>query len=210
VTKLKICGVTLADDAARASAAGADYVGLNFWPKSKRHIAPERAALIAGAARGAGNAEVVGVFVDADPDEITAVMALVDLDVIQLHGNESPEEVVAVAVATKRPVWKAIAVASSSDLDRLETWPAEALILDAPAPGSGRTFDWELAKEARRRYPARLFALAGGLHAENVGAAIAAVQPWAVDVASGVEAAPGVKDAAKIAAFVAAVRGAAR
>ncbi len=212
MTVIKICGVTLADDAARISAAGADYIGFNFWEKSKRYLAPERGATLAAAARAAGPAQVVGVFVDAGVDEITAIMAMVDLDVIQLHGSETPEDLTAVAAATKRPVWKAIAAGSRADIDRLETWPADAIVLDTPSAGrggSGETFDWALAREARERTPARLLVLAGGLRSDNVAAAIATVNPWAVDVASGVEAGPGIKDAAKITAFVAAVRAAA-
>jgi len=208
-TRIKICGVTLAEDAARVSAAGADYLGLNFWPKSKRYLEPARAPLVAAAARGAGNVQVVGVFVDAGIDEITKVIAEVELDVIQLHGNESPDVVMAIAAATRRPVWKAISAGTSHDLERLERWPVDAVLLDTPSPdrgGTGQTFDWALAREAHRRHPAILLVLAGGLHPKNVAAAIDAVRPWAVDVASGVESGPGIKDAAKLTAFIAAVR----
>lgn len=208
-TKIKICGVTLADDAARASAAGADFVGINFWPKSKRYVELARARMLADAIRAAGAAKVVGVFVDATVEEITQVHARVDLDVVQLHGSESREQVSAIVRATNRPAWKAIAVRSAADLDGLETWPVDAILLDTPTPGkggSGETFDWSLASLARRRYPARQFVLAGGLGPDNVAQAIAEVAPFAVDVASGVESAPGVKDASKLTAFVAAVR----
>ena len=214
-TKIKICGVTLPDDAARVAAGGADFIGLNFWPKSKRYLAPERAPMIAAAARAArhgdlaGGIGVVGVFVNAAIDHIAAIARDVALDVIQLHGTESPEDVVAVALATQLPVWKAIAAAGPRDLERLEAWQVDAIVLDAPTPGhggSGKPFDWNLARDARRRYPARRLVLAGGLDPRNVGAAIAAADPWAVDVASGVEAAPGIKDAAKLTAFVDAVR----
>lgn len=208
--KVKICGVTLADDAARVAASGADYIGLNFWPKSKRYLAPERGSLIAGVARSNGAIQVVGVFVDADLDEVTAVTSQVDLDIIQLHGDEHPEDVAAIAAVIKRPVWKAIAIGGPKDIEHLDAWPVEALLLDTPSTGkggSGRTFDWTLARAARQRYGALKLALAGGLDASNVGAAIDAVEPWAVDVASGVEIGPGVKDAAKVTAFVAAVRG---
>jgi len=152
---------------------------------------------------------VVGVFVNASIDDIAAIARDVALDVIQLHGGEPPEDVVAVALATQQPVWKAVAVAGPRDLDRLDVWQADALLLDAPTPshgGSGKPFDWNLARDARHRYPTRRLILAGGLDPRNVAAAIAAVDPWAVDVASGVEAAPGIKDAAKITAFVEAVR----
>ena len=211
--KVKICGVTLADDAARVAASGADYIGLNFWPKSKRYLAPERGSLIAAVARGSGAIQVVGVFVDADLDEVIAVTAQVDLDIIQLHGDEHPEEIAAIAAATKRPVWKSNPIGASKDIEHLDAWPVEVLLLDTPSVGkggSGKTFDWTLAREARRRYGALKLALAGGLDPANVGAAIDAVEPWAVDVASGVEVGPGIKDAAKVTAFVAAVRGRAR
>jgi phosphoribosylanthranilate isomerase len=222
---VKICGVTLADDAARVAAAGADFVGLNFWPKSKRYLAPERAPIIAAAARAAGAAKLVGVFVDAKIEDILQICAVVTLDVIQLHGDETPETCSKVSAAVYRPVWKAIAVGSAKDLDKLDAWPTDALLLDAPSPrarhartdigtelapgrgGAGATFDHRLARDARQRFPAKRIVLAGGLDPGNVAAAIAQVEPWAVDVASGVEAGPGIKDAAKLTAFIAAVRG---
>lgn len=209
MTKIKICGVTLADDAARVSAAGADFVGLNFWPKSKRYVELARARMLADAVRAAGPARVVGVFVDATVEDVTLVHARVDLDVVQLHGGESSETIAAIVRATNRPAWKAIAMRTPTDVDALATWPLDAVLLDTPTPGkggSGETFDWSLAREARRRNPARQLVLAGGLSPENVARAIGEVSPWGVDVASGVESAPGVKDAGKLAAFVAAVR----
>src|SRR5262249_5919314 len=151
-----------------------------------------------------------GVFVNAPVDEITAVARNAALDIIQLHGDETPEDVTAVAQATRAGVWKAIAAAGPRDVERLEGWPVDAILLDPPAPGrrgGGKTFDWSIAREARRRHPARKLILAGGLDPGNVRAAIHAVEPWAVDVASGVEAAPGIKDPSKLAAFIAAARG---
>lgn len=209
-TKIKICGVTLPDDAARVAALGADFIGLNFWPRSKRYLEPARAPLIAAAARAAGPIQVVGVFVDATAEDVRAVTAQVDLDIIQLHGDESPDDVRAIADAIGRPVWKAIAAGTPADIEHLAIWPVDAVLLDTPSAGrggSGVAFDWSLAAEARRRHPAVPLVLAGGLDPDNVGAAIAAVAPWAVDVASGVEAAPGIKDPGKLAAFIAAVRG---
>jgi phosphoribosylanthranilate isomerase len=210
-TRIKVCGVTLADDAARVAAAGVDFLGLNFWPRSKRYLAPERAPMIAAAARAAGSPKLVGVFVNAGPDEVLAVAARVELDVIQLHGDEPPQTCRRVAAALYRPVWKAIAVAGPRDVERLDAWPVDAILLDAPTPGrggAGARFDHALARQARERHPERAIVLAGGLTAETVGAAIATVTPWAVDVASGVEAAPGIKDPDRLAAFVAAVRAA--
>ncbi|HSK00225.1 MAG TPA: phosphoribosylanthranilate isomerase, partial [Kofleriaceae bacterium] len=179
----------------------------------KRRVDVARAASIAAAARAAGPVQIVGLFVDAGAAEIAAVHARVALDVIQLHGAEAPEDAAEVARAVGRPVWKAIAAGAPADLERLAAWPVDAILLDTPTPGkggSGIAFDWSLARAARAADPTRRIVLAGGLHPGNVAAAIAAVGPWAVDVASGVEAAPGVKDAARVAAFIAAARAAAR
>lgn len=209
MTRIKICGVTLPDDAARIASAGVDFIGLNFWPKSKRYLAPERAPMIASVVRSTGSAKLVGVFVDPDLDEIQQITAAVDLDIIQLHGDEVPDFVERVARALYRPVWKAVAVRSARDVEHLDVWPAEALLLDAPVPGrggAGTTFDWQLARDARERFPRLNIVLAGGLAAANVATAIQTVQPWAVDVASGVEAGPGIKDPAKLDAFMAAAR----
>jgi phosphoribosylanthranilate isomerase len=213
VTKIKICGVTQPDDAARVAAAGVDFIGLNFWPTSKRYLSPERAPQVAVAARAssssAGSVQLVGVFVNAPQGEIAAIARDVALDVIQVHGDESPDDVAAIARATGLAVWKALAAAGPGDLAHLDAWPVDAILLDAPAAGrggAGKTFDWTLARDARRDNPARKLVIAGGLGPHNVGAAIEAVDPWAVDVASGVESAPGIKDPAKVAAFVAAVR----
>ena len=208
-TKIKICGVTLPDDAARVAAAGVDYIGLNFWPKSRRYLALERAPLIAGIARSSGSAQIVGVFVDADHDEIVETALAVQLDAIQLHGDEYPEDLAQLALATKLPVWKAIPTGAPKDIENLDQWRTEMILLDTPSAGrggAGKPFDWSLAKEARRRYPQQQIMLAGGLDPSNVGVAITMVAPFAVDVATGVEAAPGVKDPAKLAAFIAAVR----
>ena len=207
---IKICGVTEPDDAARVAAAGADFLGLNFWPPSKRGLAPARAAPVAAAARAAGPARIVGVFVDASAAEILRVLAHVELDAVQLHGVASPAALAVIAEAVRRPLWRAIAAGGAADLADLDAWPAAATLVDTPTPGrggSGRTFDWTLARDARARHPAVPLVLAGGLTPANVAAAIAAVSPWAVDVASGVEAAPGRKDPALGAAVIAAARG---
>jgi len=208
-TKIKICGVTRPDDATLIATAGVDFIGLNFWPGSKRYLTIERAQAVAAAVRAAGAAQLVGVFVNAELEDIAAITREVALDVLQLHGDETREDVLAVARSTGRAVWKAIAVGRPSDLDRLDVWPVDAILLDAPTAnrgGAGKVFDWSLVRNARRAYPARRFVLAGGLNPHNVGTAISEVAPWTVDVASGVESAPGIKDAAKVAAFIAEVR----
>jgi phosphoribosylanthranilate isomerase len=179
MTRIKICGVTLPDDAARVASAGVDFIGLNFWEKSKRYVDPARAPMLSSVVRATGAAKLVGIFVKR------------------------------VSLAVFRPVWKALAVTSQADIAHLDVWPAEAILLDAPTPGrggAGATFDWALAHEARERFPRLNIVLAGGLTADTVMAAIAQVEPWAVDVASGVEAGPGIKDPAKLEAFLAAVR----
>ncbi len=210
--KIKICGVTLADDAAMVASAGVDFIGLNFWPRSRRHVDPARAPMIAAVARSANpDIQIVGLFVDAHADEIVELHAAVGLDRVQLHGDEHPEDCRAIAAATRLPVWKAIAVSTARDLAALADWPVEAVLLDAPSAGrggSGTTFDWALAADVVARHPTLAIVLAGGLTPDNVAGAIARVRPWAIDVASGVERAPGVKDAARVRAFVAAARGA--
>ena len=209
MTKIKICGVTRVDDATAAVRAGADFIGINFWPSSKRFVEPARGGELVRAVRDAGPAQIVGVFVDARVEDIASIAERVGLDIVQLHGDESREDVA--ALSTTRPVWKAIAVRGEADLDGLDHWPAHAILLDTPTPGrggSGVTFDWSLARTARERFPSTPLVLAGGLTPDNVARAVADVAPFAVDVASGVEAAPGEKDVTRVTAFVAAVRGA--
>lgn len=188
------------------AAAGTDMLGFNFYERSRRFITRERAAEIIGQLRDRDSKiECVGVFVDADPAAIRKIAEQVGLDAVQLHGNEGPE-----LCQELRPlrVIKALrvhpgfdpAVASNFDCDTilLDTW-------DANQPGgTGESFDWSVAAKIRTRVP-RLI-LAGGLHAGNVGAAIRAVRPDAVDVCSGVEDAPGQKSSDRIRAFVDAVR----
>jgi phosphoribosylanthranilate isomerase len=200
---VKLCGFTRPGDAAFAVGEGADYLGLNLWPGSKRHVTVERAATIAAAARAAGAVRLVGLFVNQPEDEIVAAAAALALDVVQLHGDEPPAMVASLA-ARGLTVWKAHAIGSAADIAALASWPAAAHLLDAPSAGrggSGTRFDWSLAASA----PPPIV-LAGGLTPANVAAAIAQVHPFAVDVASGVESAPGQKDPALVRAFLAAAR----
>ena len=210
--KVKICGVTLPEDAQAIAAAGADYLGLNLWAGSRRHVAVDHAMRLAAAAREAGapGFGIVGVFVDAEPIAIAAAATAIGLDAIQLHGDETRATCEAIAAATGVPVWKAVAVRDAADVEGLDAWPVDALLLDAPSPGKGGAgvrFDWTLARRAVEANPARRIVLAGGLTPEVVGDAVAQVQPWAVDVASGVESSPGVKDHDRVRAFIAAARG---
>lgn len=211
--RVKICGLTLEDDAAHAAALGVDYLGLNFWPSSKRYLAPQRAPALAAAARGAGPAALVGVFVNATLDEIEGVHARVALDVIQLHGDEPPALLAELARRLGLPVWRALPVDAAAP-DAATRWrAAAALLLDAPSAGrggSGRTVDAELARAVQRAAGAQHVVLAGGLRPDNVAEAVRRFAPWAVDTASGVERAPGEKDPAKVRAFLHAARTAAR
>lgn len=209
-TRVKICGITRVEDALSAARAGADAIGLVFWPGTPRVVQLAQARAIAEALPPF--VTVVGLFVDPAADEVHAALHAVPLDVLQFHGHEPPE----LCRAFRRPYLKAIAVASSGDL--LESasryGDAAGLLFDAPPSqgvpgGTGRTFDWS-------RLPATLprpLVLSGGLAADNVARAVRLVRPWAVDVSSGVEATgpdgrplAGIKDAAKIAAFVEEVR----
>jgi phosphoribosylanthranilate isomerase len=203
MTAIKICGVTRVEDAAAIAAAGADYIGLNLWPRSKRHVTVDQAAELAAAARAAGPVKIVGLFVDAPTTEIQAAIARVAFDVVQLHGNERREDIAALGRAV--PIWKALAARPGLSLE----WDVDALLLDTPTVGhggSGTTFDWSIAATARAAHPARRLILAGGLGPDNVARAIAEVSPWGVDVASGVESTPGIKDLDLVAAFIAAAR----
>lgn len=204
-TRVKICGVTRIEDAQAAVAAGADAIGLIFDPKSPRVVELETARAIAGALPAFVAA--VGVFVDATPDVVGAALRRVPLSLLQFHGAETPDY----CRAHGRPYIKAISMKDDIDFssEAKRFGDAAALLLDTyvadKAGGSGRSFDWSRVP-ARRTRPV---ILAGGLTPQNVGDAIRRVYPYAVDVVSGVEAAKGVKDHAKIRAFIDAVRGAA-
>ncbi len=203
MTLVKICGLT--DAAALAAARGADFVGFVFFPPSPRAVTPDQA--IALAAQAPDGARRVGLFVDADDALIEA--ALPALDVIQLHGSEDPGRVAEVRARFGRPVMKAIGIGGAGDLAQVARFApvADMLLLDAkPAAlpgGNGHSFDWALP---RRVDIPRPWLLAGGLTPANVVQALAESGAPGVDVSSGVEAARGVKDPAKVAAFVAAAK----
>ncbi|MFZ5443716.1 MAG: phosphoribosylanthranilate isomerase [Myxococcota bacterium] len=198
--KVKICGITSEKDARLACRLGVDAIGLNFYERSPRFVGLRQARRIARAVTPL--TWVVGVFVDAPLERIERTVREVGLHAVQLHGNE-PEALVA---ALRVPVLAVTHVgAGPLRLSRR----APLVLLDAAQPGyggGGVTFEWKRARTVARRRP--IF-LAGGLTADNVGAAIATVRPFGVDVASGVERQPGVKDPHKLAAFVAAARRAA-
>jgi phosphoribosylanthranilate isomerase len=205
-TRIKICGITSVEDAQAAVAAGADAIGLVFYPQSPRYVTPEQAALIA---RAVGPFVItVGLFVNPAEEVVRLVLEHVPLQLLQFHGSESAT----FCAGFQRQFIKALRMAAGVDVPTIEREFAEAgalgLLLDSYNPtapgGTGEVFGWERIP-AVRRLP---LILAGGLAPENVAAAVRQVQPYAVDVSSGVEIAPGRKDSAKIAAFVQAVRGA--
>ena len=206
MTRVKICGITRAEDAELAVSLGAWALGFILWPQSKRAADP---AVAAGIARSLQRrpVELVGVFVNQPLDEIERYADALGLTYVQLHGDEGPAFCAAVAQRTGLKVIKAARIRHASDLRDLERFHTELHLLDAAVPGlrggSGRTWDWSLLAGRRAKTP---FLLSGGLTAENVGDGIAAVHPWGVDVASGTEASPGVKDPERLEAFFAAVR----
>ena len=204
MARVKICGITRSEDAELAISLGAWALGFILWPGSKRHCDPAVAAGIARSSRR--QAEMVGVFVNAGLDEIARAVDTIGLSHVQLHGDEGPAFCDAVGQRTGARVIKAIRVDSGADIRDAARFHTDFHLLDAAVHGArggtGATWDWRLVAQRRSKIP---LILSGGLGAGNVAEAITAVQPYAVDVASGVEAEPGVKDPAKLEAFFEAV-----
>ncbi|AZV79387.1 phosphoribosylanthranilate isomerase [Parasedimentitalea marina] len=207
--RVKICGLRSADDVTAAAQAGAAYVGFVFFPKSPRHVQIDEAATLAATAP-VGLCKVA-LTVNASDAELDAITAQVPLDMLQLHGTESPARVAEVKARYGLPVMKAIGVADASDLPQIDVYSAVAdqLLIDAKPPkdavlpgGNGLAFDWRLL--AGRKYWQRPWMLAGGLTPENVAEALRMTGANQVDVSSGVEVAPGQKDPTLIRSFVAA------
>jgi phosphoribosylanthranilate isomerase len=202
--RVKICGITRLEDALAAARLGADALGFNFWPRSKRHVTPAAAAAIV--ARLPPSVATFGVFVDPSRAELEGALAVSGVGVAQLHGDEPP----ALCVGLGVPVVKAIRVKEGHDLAQLASFEVQAFLLDAPSAGyggSGATFDWSLAAAVSLELPVLL---AGGLTPENVAEAVRLVRPLGVDVASGVESSPGVKDQARMELFIRRAKEAAR
>jgi phosphoribosylanthranilate isomerase len=199
--RVKLCGITRPEDAELAASLDVWAIGFILWRGSKRAADPAVAAGIARAQRR--RLELVGVFVNPTLDEVAHAVEGIGLTHVQLHGDEGPAFCAAVAQRTGVRVIKALGIASGADIRAIERFHTDYHMLDSGRGGSGRPWDWRLS--AQRRSPVPVI-LAGGLTPENVAAGIAAVRPWAVDVASGVESEPGIKDAAKVEAFVAAAR----
>ncbi|MFY1709225.1 phosphoribosylanthranilate isomerase [Tritonibacter scottomollicae] len=207
----KICGMKTPEDISAAAEAGAAYVGLNFFAKSARSVSIAQAAVLASGAP-VGLAKV-GLVVNPTDAELDAITGAVPLDMIQLHGAESPERVAEVKARYGLPVMKVIGVAESADLDLIDIYSqvADQIMIDAKAPkgavlpgGNGVAFDWQLL--AGKKYWQAPWMLAGGLTPDNVAEAIRKTGTRQVDVASGVESAPAQKDPQLMQAFVAATR----
>lgn len=203
MAEVKICGLTTLDDAVRCVTLGADAIGLNFWLGSPRHTSIDTARRIVDAV--GDRAEMVGVFVDFDLTQIREVLRNTGIPWAQLHGDETPELVDALLPRA----YKAVGVKDGSAVELARRYPGEHLLLDASVPGipggTGRTFDWAIAAEVAKE---RKLTLAGGLTPDNVAEAVRTVRPFRVDVASGVESAPGRKDPGLVAAFIEAAKSA--
>ena len=203
MTKVKICGFKTLPDARAAIDAGADYLGFNFYPRSARFISREACAEITSVLkRNYPQIKLVGVFVNSPVDEIKDILETCSLDLAQLHGDETPE----MLKSLEGKAFKAFR-GTLHHINGFARESAPALLVDASVSGlyggTGVTTDWSVAAGLAQRYP---LLLAGGLTPANVADAVRQVKPWGVDVASGVESAPSVKDAGKMKAFVQAVR----
>jgi len=204
MTKIKICGITTLSDAQAAIEVGADYLGFNFFPKSARFIETQKFIEIGTDLKKAyPSIELVGVFVNSSAGEINTILGTGILDLVQLHGDESPE----FCAAFKNKAFKAFrGVPVSEEAGMYARSTAPAFLVDAVVKGfyggTGLMADWSAAARLAKRYP---FFLAGGLKPENVADAVRQVNPWGVDVASGVESGPGKKDVGKMHAFIQAV-----
>lgn len=210
-TQVKICGLKTDEALDAALDGGADYVGLVFFGKSPRNTTLEDARARAGHARG--RAGIVALSVDADDATLDGIVAASKPDVLQLHGHESPERVAAIKQRYGLSVWKALPVETAADAERAFDYAgiADLIVFDGKPPkgatlpgGNGCVFDWSVLEAIKGRVP---FMLSGGLTCENVGEAVRVTGARAVDVSSGVESAPGVKDPELIARFLRAVNG---
>jgi phosphoribosylanthranilate isomerase len=208
--KVKICGLKTEPTLDAALDGGADFVGFNFFPPSPRSFAPEVAHVLAARARG--RARTVAVLVDPDDALLQQIVSTVEPDLIQLHGKESPKRVAEIARRFGRPLIKALSVTTAADADTAQAYRdvTELVLFDAKAPpasaipgGNGLTFDWRMLDGVRGRID---YMLSGGITADNVAQAIRITAPFAVDVSSGVETAPGVKSTDLIRRFLAAAK----
>lgn len=209
---IKICGLKTPEAVDHAVALGATHIGFIFFAKSPRHIEPADAGKLADRVRG--RAKIVSVSVDADNDDLDELMAMIRPDILQLHGRESPDRVLTVKAVTGLPVWKALAVSNADDLGRIDAYDgiANRFLFDAKRPknselpgGNGVSFDWTLLAGLSERVD---YMLSGGLTKDNVAEALRIARPTGIDLSSGVESSPGVKDLKMMDEFFAAVRAA--
>lgn len=203
---LKICGVTTRSDAERLAELDVDALGINFWPHSKRYLPPANAAWLKHLD---GRILRVGVFVNSDPGAALALIQEGLIDVIQAHGDESPDDLEPFRRAAV-PFIKAIGVKTPDSLEHAEDYGARAVLLDTHAPGvyggTGETFDWDAAVDFMAARAGLPVILAGGIVPANAAEAAARVRPAALDIASGAEVSPGIKDFQKVEALLAAIR----
>jgi phosphoribosylanthranilate isomerase len=205
---VKICGITREEQARQIIALGADALGLNFWPKSKRYLPLENTSWLHDIK---DQSTLVAVLVNADARTLDTLIEQQLVHILQLHGDETPDQVAALQ-DRGATVIKALAVRDTESLASIGHYPCGTILLDAYNPGlyggTGETFPWDLALRAKQMFPDKRLILSGGLTPANVRSAIEETQPAAVDVASGVESAPGIKDLAMVREFIAQVRAA--
>ena len=198
MTRIKLCGLTRPEDIAAANALQPEYIGFVFAPKSRRYVSREMAAELK--AQLSPGIQAVGVFVNEAPETVADLLNAGIIDIAQLHGQEDAAYIARLRGLTARPLWQAFRVTDAASLAKAEKSPADLVLLDSGAGGTGTTFDWTLLEKFDRPY-----FLAGGLGPDNAADAVRQLHPYAVDVSSGIETA-GKKDSANMAAFVAAVR----
>lgn len=196
--KIKLCGLTRPCDIDAVNELQPDYIGFVFAKKSRRYVSPDKAAELK--AMLAPGIQAVGVFVNEEPEQIAALLEAGTIDVAQLHGQESEAEIRRLRELTDHPLIQAFRIDTKEDVERANASTADYVLLDSGAGGTGTTFDWDLLQAIRRPY-----FLAGGLDTENLGTVKAKLDPYGVDVSSGIET-DGYKDKEKMTAFVAAVR----
>lgn len=196
--KIKLCGLTRPCDIEAVNELQPDYIGFVFAKKSRRYVSPEKAEELK--AMLAPGIQAVGVFVNEEPEQIAALLEAGTIDVAQLHGQESETEIRRLRELTDHPLIQAFRIDTEQDVERANASTADYVLLDSGAGGTGTVFDWDLLRAIRRPY-----FLAGGLDTENLGTVKAKLNPYGVDVSSGIETG-GYKDKEKMTAFVAAAR----
>lgn len=199
MTKVKICGITNYDDAAHAVILGADYLGFNFYELSPRHVDESEVKKFIG--RLPNNVKKVGVFVNQNPDKVKKIVKNLDLDLIQLHGDETQDYCSKLKGEAKKQIIKGFRIKDKNDINKIKNYNADYLMFDANKEGmfggTGRTFDWKIIKGVNKP-----FFLSGGLNPKNVKEAIRTAKPYAVDAASGIEINPRKKDYKKMKEFI--------